>query len=382
MSILRKFIAIAGGAAFIYGMGRLYFAVTAGFMLSNIQSDLAPEPRWQISTLTGQKAQAVDEALSQEYLFLGKGCQSYVFASKDGEYVLKFIKFQRFRPHVLFNVASIFGSIFGSIFPGGHEMYQVKVKEKKSKLDKLFISWKLAYEQLQHETGVVFVHLNETLVPQQVSLDRLKRVKAPGLNDRKWVRIDLILTHLRSFNRGSFHAAPAYQDLFVGVLGWNKTVTIVDKIGLRYSLSLGKMQFLLQRKAQMLNETLDRYMTEGKRQQAETLIDRLLQMLLSEYMRGFADNDHALMQNTGVLNEHPIHIDAGQFIYNPDVQDPDLFKREIYDKTYNFSKWLQKRHPALAQHLQGRLVALLGIDYFTMSPYVHKGDVNKIPHIH
>jgi cobalt-zinc-cadmium efflux system outer membrane protein len=56
------------------------------------------------------------------------------------------------------------------------------------------------------------------LVPQQISLDWLKGVKAPGLNDRKWVRIDLILNHLRSFNRGSFHAAPTCQDLFVGVL--------------------------------------------------------------------------------------------------------------------------------------------------------------------
>ena len=34
------------------------------------------------------------------------------------------------------------------------------------------------------------------------------RAKAPGFCDRKWVHIDLILTHLRSLNRGSFRFSP------------------------------------------------------------------------------------------------------------------------------------------------------------------------------
>ena len=33
------------------------------------------------------------------------------------------------------------------------------------------------------------------------------RVKASGFEHRKWVHIDLILTHLRCSNRESFHAA-------------------------------------------------------------------------------------------------------------------------------------------------------------------------------
>ena len=45
------------------------------------------------------------------------------------------------------------------------------------------------------------------LVGRAISFDRLERVKAPGLNDRKWVNIR-IWTHLRSLNRGSFRAGP------------------------------------------------------------------------------------------------------------------------------------------------------------------------------
>jgi hypothetical protein len=312
-----KITVIVTGIGFIYAMGRLYFAVTAGFVLDNIKADLPPDPRWQLEKLLPEEENLIGEALNQPYTYLGKGCQSYVFASQDGTYVIKFVKFQRFRPQPW--IAPL------TAFPWIDEFYHKKIREKKVKLDKLFTSWKLAYEYLKEETGVLFVHLNET--PQ-----------------------------------------------------WNKQLKIIDKAGFEYTLSLGNMHFMLQHRAEMLKASIDQYMAEANEEKACALIDSLLGMLLSEYMRGFADNDHALMQNTGVLDGRPIHIDAGQFIFNPLVQNAELFKREIYDKTYNFSKWLQQKHPMLALHLTSRLVALLGIDYFTMQPYVHKGDVNKIPH--
>lgn len=43
-------------------------------------------------------------------------------------------------------------------------------------------------------------------------------LKAPGLNDCKWVRIDLILTHLRSSNRGSFQIKNRAQNFPYRVL--------------------------------------------------------------------------------------------------------------------------------------------------------------------
>src|ERR1700694_1928000 len=43
-----------------------------------------------------------------------------------------------------------------------------------------------------------------------VEISHLGDAKAPGLNDRKWVNIDLILTHLRSFNPGAF-ASPKWE---------------------------------------------------------------------------------------------------------------------------------------------------------------------------
>ena len=59
-------------------------------------------------------------------------------------------------------------------------------------------------------------------------------------------------------------------------------------------------------------------------------------MLVSEYRRGFADNDHATVQNTGVLDGRPIHIDVGQFVRNERVKEPRLFHQELFNKTWKF----------------------------------------------
>ena len=47
----------------------------------------------------------------------------------------------------------------------------------------------------------------QRLIPHLVEKFTFKHVKTPGFCNRKWVCIDLILTHLRSQNRGSFHVA-------------------------------------------------------------------------------------------------------------------------------------------------------------------------------
>lgn len=301
----------------IYGGGRLYYSLTGGFTLSNISSSLSYDERWKTHVLTPQEKAQIDQALDQEFTYLGKGCQAYVFQSRDGKYVLKFFKYQRFRPQEWVEVFAF--------IPAVKDYQAKKAVQKKAKLDNVFRSWKIAFEDLKNETGIVYVHLNKT--------DELK-----------------------------------------------KNLTIRDKIGQQHTLDLDQMEFLLQRKANMLCPTIDVLVKTEGQESAKKLLDRLMAMLLSEYARGLADNDHALMQNTGVLEGFPIHIDVGQFIRNDVVKDSAVYKRELYDKTYKFHLWLKERHPDLALYLQGKLVDIIGDDYFHMGPYVHKGDVAKIPH--
>lgn len=302
----------------LYAFTRLYFAVTGGFTIGNITSELSYDQQWSTHELSAMERKEVDRALDQQYAYLGKGCQAYVFKSDDGQFVLKFFKYQRFRPQSWVNIFAFIPAI-------GHYQ-QHKAIEKKNTLDNVFRSWKIAFENLSRETGVVYLHLNKS------------------------------------------------NDL-------HKRMIIRDKMGMAHELDLDQMEFLVQHKAEMLCPAIEAMINQNELVQAELLIDRLLHMLLSEYARGYADNDHALMQNTGVWNGYPVHIDVGQFIYNPIVKDPSVFGQELYNKTYKFHLWLKKHNEHLATFLQNRLVAILGEEYFLKGPYIHKSDVAKIPHL-
>lgn len=312
----RIFIIFALIAA-IYGGGRLYYAVTGGFTMGNIASGLPYNEKWAVRPLHDDEKGEVEKAVGQRYTYLGKGCQAYVFLSADGNYVIKFFKFQRFRPQMWINLFTF--------IPFVDDYQKGKIEEKNNKLNNVFISWKIAFEKLPEETGVIYVHLNKT-----------------------------------------------------NELG--KTLAIQDKMGLTHEVDLDSTEFLIQKRATMLCPAVDQFVEQGNIPEAELLIDRLLAMLLMEYARGYADNDHALMQNTGVIDGYPVHIDVGQFIYNEGVKAAKVHKQELYDKTYLFHQWLKKHHAQLAKHLERRLVSIIGPDYYYSAPYVHKGDVAKIPH--
>ncbi len=302
--------------AIIYGSGRLYYCLTGGFTEDNITYALPYDSRWNTHPLDNEELENVRAMLNLNYHYLGKGCQSYVFESENGEYVLKFFKYQRFRPQPWLS--------YLSFLPGMEEYLKQKVQKKREKLDSVFSSWKIAYEDLQPETGVVYVHLNKS-----------KNI--------------------------------------------NTTLNLYDKMGFKHELDSDNYEFMLQRKAKMLCPVINQLISQKEPEKARILISQLVQMILSEYYRGYADNDHALMQNTGVLNGQPIHIDVGQFVKNQRVKNPDVYRQELFNKTWKFRKWLEKHHPELSEHLVVILKELWGEEIFAhLKPYLNKADVGVI----
>lgn len=306
---LRFVVWIAVLAGLLYGLGRLYFQVTGGFTVGNITSDFKYDAKRDARPLQAQERALVTEALDQNYRYLGKGCQSYVFLSDDGKYVIKFMKYQRFRTPFWLDALSF--------IPPIENYRRGKIEKKQKKLNYLFQAWVLAFNELQQETGLVYVHLNKT---------------------------------------SNLH----------------KALTIFDKLGIEHTLDLDQMEFLVQKKADMFCPTIDQLMAEGKSDEVKTLIDRLIAMVLFEYGRGLADNDHALMQNTGIIDGKPVHIDVGQFIRREDVRKPETANQELYSKTYKFRRWLRKKYPSIADYLEAKLIAIMGQAFYELKPIVKK----------
>jgi hypothetical protein len=99
--------------------------LTQGFRIAKLQLDFPFHPEWEIPPNS-----AFHEILQQNYTYLSKGAQSYVFESSDGRYVVKLFRFD-------------------------HDDLEDKVTF-------LFNACKLAYDHLPEETGLLYIHLNAT----------------------------------------------------------------------------------------------------------------------------------------------------------------------------------------------------------------------------
>lgn len=316
--ILGSSILLLALMASLYGLGRFYYKKTAGFTISNITSQLNYHPEWETHPLKFAEQEELKQALNQKFTYLGKGCQSYVFISDDQQYVIKFVKYQRFRPQVWLD--------YLTFIPGIENLRLKKIEKKRKKLAMLFESWKLAFDHLQKETGLVYVHMNKT---------------------------DFL----------------------------NQTIHIQDKIGFEHYLNADQMEFLLQKKADMLCSKLDQLISMHRINEAREVLVNLVTQILSEYRRGYADNDHALMQNTGVVGLQPVHIDVGQFVMHPEIIKDNLYQQELFSKTFKFRKWLLKKSLGLSAFFDSMLEEILGDNLYTLKPIVknHAWSMEDIP---
>lgn len=244
-----------------YGMARFCKKQTGSFTIARISSKLSYHPQWDVGP--GDEDE-VKKILSQPFHFLGKGAQSFVFASEDGQTVIKF-----FRHHHL---------------------------KKNSKLAKDFGSYKLAYDLLRDETGLLYLHLNKT-------------------------------EHL------------------------NQTLDLVDKIGIHHPINLDNFEFLVQRRATLSYVALENWIRAGKIDEAKQALTGLVQLLSARSSKGLLDKDPDLNTNFGFIGVKPIQFDIGRFKKREAAADPT----EIVRITDNLHQWLMARSPELDEHLKKEL---------------------------
>jgi hypothetical protein len=307
--ILRIFLFCFLCILLVYGGGRLYFFLTGGFTLENISSDFPFQRQWEVRPLLSKEEEELEKALGQSYRYLGKGCQSYVFLSEDGKYVIKFFKYQRYR-------LQMWLEYFPSL-PAISKYREEKKSLKWNKLDGFVRSWKVAFEDLKEETGLVYVHLNKT--------DCLK-----------------------------------------------KKLVFFDKMNRGHQIELDQMEFCVQRRAQLLCDVLLEHKEKGDVVSVANLVRDVVGLILSEYGRGLGDQDHALMQNTGVVEGKPVHIDVGQFVKSEEFKNPLVFHQELFTKMYKFREWLKENYSELGVVMDEELRLVIGDEYAYMQPKFRK----------
>ena len=218
-----------------------------GFSPDRILHNEAFDPSWEMRPLTTGEASTATEALGQTYRFYNRGGQCAVFFSEDGRYVLKFFMKR------LYTVP-----LWLDKFPFLSAYRKKKRAKKKDKLERDFLSYQIAFEELPEETASVYVHLNPTS--------------------------DLPSLH------------------------------VIDHRDHSHTIDLNTTPFILQKRAALIPDLILSLLASNDREGVKRVIDQLIQLISTCSQKGIYDRDPSLFTNCGWIGENPVKIDTGSFI--------------------------------------------------------------------
>ena len=236
--------------------------------------------------------------VGQPFTYLGKGFQCYAFESMDKQYVLKFFRHQRLRlPDFVASLPD---------FPLVKDYKEQKHAAFQKRMNFLFVGMKTGFQYAQHETELLYIHLNKT-----------------------------------------------------NNLG--QTVAIFDKIGRKFVVDLDQVEFLLQRKAKLIKPTIDALMMNGDEAGAKKRLDQIFDLFVECTKKGIHDSDGALIRkdNLGFLEDRAIYIDAGKLSMRGRPQTKEGFIRDL-KRLRPLEKWLSLKYPTLAEHFNAKEKEVIG----------------------
>ena len=263
----------------VWGIERYAHKATDGFAVVNIVS-----PDYE-KGVAASLPDGVSKILDQPFRYLNCGAQSYVFASQDGKYVLKFFKFQHMR-----------------ILPWLEKFpLSKRLQEKRARKEAIYSqameSCKIAYEELKEETGLLYAHIAPS--------DFLKQ-----------------------------------------------KIVIFDKIGVKQTIDLDKVEFVLQHRAKLAYDQIDEWMAKGDIGKARKGIADLIDLAKRRCLKGLFDKDPDFSTNFGFIGSKAVEIDIGRFSYDETRYDKAVMEDELFRITRELKNWLESHHPLLSREVK------------------------------
>jgi hypothetical protein len=269
---------------------------TDGFTVAGVCSNRPYNSAWETRSLSNEENAEIAHVLKQKYTYFGCGGQSFIFFSEDGKYALKLFKQCKFTLPLWLKYVRI---------PWVLDRYrEKKIWTRQDKLMRDFTSYKIAFEELQEETGIIYVHLNKT-------------------------------NYLQS------------------------TLTIVDKLGINHHLDLDSLDFVVQRHADLVFPRITMLMTAGKIDEAKQAIASVLNLIVTRCKKGFHDRDPNIATNCGFIKDHAIKIDVGRFVRIDQMKQPEVYRKEVVRISHPFQEWIGTNHPTLSPFFQEEIDRIL-----------------------
>lgn len=274
---------------------KLCHKATDGFQLQKILSDFSFDQQWE----TDSCPQELLSAFDQPFYFLGSGGQCYAFLSEDKNYVIKFFKQHHMRKLPWLEKV---------VLPAFLDKYRQKILADRAKRsqERIFGSYKIAYDYLKEETGFINLHLNKT---------------------------------------DSIH----------------KNLIIFDKLGIAHTIDLDNTEFALQKYATLSFRHLRNLIKQHKLPEVKECLDSLFRLLIKRTKLRIVDQDPVFRKNFGFIGNTAIEIDLGSFTWE-EKSSTDNYQKTLFEESLELKKWLAKRCPQLVDYFNAQL-------YETISSY-------------
>lgn len=273
----------------IMGSGFFFMTRSTGFGIEKIVSRLDYNPSWETITLSERQRELLtQEVFSQKYYYLGAGNHCYAFISEDRKYVLKFFKMQHLLPKGWLNgfPVSLFQK-FGIKNETGHRLFA----------ERIFTGYKAAYESLQEETGMLYIHLNKSCE-------------------------------------------------------FRTMVTLIDNKGKKYPVDIDSFEFIVQKSARKIFEHFTNLLDEGKNDDLRASINSFLQLIASRCEKGFSDPDLSIRNNFGFIGNSAIQFDCATLTEDSSMKYPLNFRHEVMQVVERLNQWANENCPEITIFIQ------------------------------
>lgn len=286
LKIILNLIVFVAFLFFCQGLIDTYKQIIDGFRIAKIVAPIQ-SPQLELFPLEEDKKEEVLSILDQEFVYLDKGNQAYVFETKDQKYVIKILRCHRFQPS-LWTKLPFLPSFF-------NEKRWEKIEQKRFRRIYWLGSFCLAYHELKEPSEFLYLHVRKT-------------------------------SHLK------------------------KRLKVTDKIGRKHYIDLDNVFFMLQKKAKDFQEHIMELKSQEDKEALKQVISSFIETVSHRCRKGIQNRSRGYLKNLGYLNGRVIEFDVGEFIKNPKLQDIHGIQYEAARFTGHFRDFLLEELPDLVEY--------------------------------
>ena len=279
---MKKVLALLVFFLFVSILMKSFYYFTDGFRLNKIV--------FFTKDSIYEEEKPLDEKITnQNFFYLGKGRQSYVFESEDKKYVIKLIRFHKYQ-------MPLWSYLFAKLHLN-FEKQKIMLFQKEERKQRAYDSYLLAKNELIYLTHVNYLHLKKT------------------------------------------HYL-------------NKTISLYDAMKRKHILNLDDVFFIIQKKADSLQKQMLTLYEERNDEKLKTLISSYIDMVVSRLDKNIANRDYMnYVRNCGVIKSQVMEVDIGSF-YLEDLNSSIAKKNEFERSLSTLETFINKKMPSYRHLLE------------------------------